>query len=36
MVDITGMIVLFAIPVLAAAMVLLEDRRISAERKNKA
>ncbi len=33
MVDITGTIILLAIPVLAAAMVLIEDSRVSAERK---
>jgi hypothetical protein len=33
MVDLTGTLVLLGIPVLAAAMILLEDRRIASERK---
>ncbi len=33
MIDITGTIVLLAIPVLATAMVLIEDKRVSDERK---
>ncbi|HKB59725.1 MAG TPA: hypothetical protein VKC56_06715 [Gallionellaceae bacterium] len=35
MVDMTGTIILWCIPVLAAAMILLEDKRMSAERKAK-
>lgn len=36
MVDTTGEIILLCIPLLAAAMILLEDRRIMADRKAKA
>ncbi len=35
MIDITGTILLLAIPVLATAMILIEDSRVSAERKAK-
>lgn len=33
MVDTTGTIILLCIPVLAVAMILLEDRRVMSERK---